>query len=272
MPQRNWIALNRVLAGPPDPATGARVQAAPSYIYGKVQADGQVDIINQNGILFQGSSQINVTTLVASSLDIGQAWMNLSQRNDYFQSGPAGQTSYSFQYLVAPDGNGLFAEQFRGALGVSVPFVFAGDAVEGAVRLAPGAQITTPEISSSDTTQGRVVLAAPNVSNAGNISTPDGQTLLIGARNFTLFSNDLDVLDQVTLSPRDSNSTPDQTPLDAEPGLRGVVTRFGANDIWGAQAPLIPGTTHTASGKTVIPTSECSRVGKAAAGSGGHAA
>ena len=57
---RNWIALNRVL----DPA------AAPSKILGSIKADGQVYIINRNGIIFGGSSQVNVGTLVVSSLTL----------------------------------------------------------------------------------------------------------------------------------------------------------------------------------------------------------
>ena len=46
----NWIALNRVL----DP-TGV-----PSQILGSIKADGQVYLINRNGIIFGGGSQVNV--------------------------------------------------------------------------------------------------------------------------------------------------------------------------------------------------------------------
>ena len=55
-----WIAFNKVS----DP-TGA-----PSQILGSIKADGQVYVINQNGIIFGGASQVNVRTLVASSLPI----------------------------------------------------------------------------------------------------------------------------------------------------------------------------------------------------------
>ena len=57
---KNWIALNRVM----DPG------AAPSQILGSIKAEGQVYVINRNGIIFGGASQVNVGTLVASSLGL----------------------------------------------------------------------------------------------------------------------------------------------------------------------------------------------------------
>jgi filamentous hemagglutinin family protein len=55
----NWVALNRI------DATGS-----PSQILGQIKADGTVLIINPNGIIFTGTSQINVHTLIASAMDI----------------------------------------------------------------------------------------------------------------------------------------------------------------------------------------------------------
>lgn len=55
-----WIAFNKVS----DPS------GSPSQIIGSIKAEGQVYIINQNGIIFGGASQVNVRTLVASSLPI----------------------------------------------------------------------------------------------------------------------------------------------------------------------------------------------------------
>ena len=55
-----WIAFNKVT----DPS------GIPSQILGSIQAQGQVYVINQNGIIFGGTSQVNVHTLVASSLPI----------------------------------------------------------------------------------------------------------------------------------------------------------------------------------------------------------
>src|SRR5208337_101258 len=38
--------------------------------YGTLRADGQVYLINQNGILFGPGSRVNVNTLIASSLNV----------------------------------------------------------------------------------------------------------------------------------------------------------------------------------------------------------
>ncbi len=56
--QGQWIAFNKVN----DPS------GVPSQILGSIEGLGQVYVINQNGIIFGGSSQINLHTLVASSL------------------------------------------------------------------------------------------------------------------------------------------------------------------------------------------------------------
>src|SRR5690606_30301856 len=56
----DWSVLNRVN----DP------QARPSEIHGSIQADGQVYLINRNGIVFGGTSQVNTRSLVASALAI----------------------------------------------------------------------------------------------------------------------------------------------------------------------------------------------------------
>lgn len=56
--QPTWAALNRIYDG------------NPSLIYGNLKADGQVYLINRNGIFFGPNSQVNVHGLVASALNI----------------------------------------------------------------------------------------------------------------------------------------------------------------------------------------------------------
>src|SRR5262249_48866981 len=58
-----WVALNRIL----DPS------GSPSQILGSIKAEGQVYLINQNGIIFGGSSQVNVGTLLASAANISDS-------------------------------------------------------------------------------------------------------------------------------------------------------------------------------------------------------
>jgi filamentous hemagglutinin len=45
----------------------------PSVIQGTLSANGKVYLVNSNGILFDGSAQVNVNTLIASSLNISQS-------------------------------------------------------------------------------------------------------------------------------------------------------------------------------------------------------
>ena len=60
-PNRSAIALNRVLGG------------EASSIYGQLSANGQVFLVNANGILFGRGAQVNVGGLVASTLDLSVA-------------------------------------------------------------------------------------------------------------------------------------------------------------------------------------------------------
>ena len=53
----NWAVLNRVN----DP------KARPSQIQGQIKADGTVMIVNRNGVVFDGSAQVNVRNLVAAA-------------------------------------------------------------------------------------------------------------------------------------------------------------------------------------------------------------
>ncbi len=126
-----WIAFNKVLG-----------TTAPSQIRGQIRADGQVYIINQNGIIFGAGSQVNARTLVASSLPIND---NLIQR-------------------------GLLNNNRNAA-----EFLFSGT-TGGAVVVEQGAILSAPLDAAGS--GGRVVLAGPTVVNQGTISTPSGQTIL----------------------------------------------------------------------------------------------
>ena len=68
--QKDWVAVNRVV----DPA------AAPSQILGAIKADGIVVVVNRNGVIFGQGSQVSANSLLASSLDIGNAFKASSGR------------------------------------------------------------------------------------------------------------------------------------------------------------------------------------------------
>ena len=153
--QRDWIALNRVI----DPSL------APSRILGTIKSDGTVLVINPNGIIFGAGAQINVGSLIASTLDVGP------QAARQGSNGTATPTDIAWRndnFLL----NGLLTY----AAGQTAPqqsfsAVVAAGENRGAISVAAGASITTRD-------GGLALLAAPNVSNAGSISAPTGQVIL----------------------------------------------------------------------------------------------
>ena len=67
-PGSGAIAVNRIFS------------STPSEIFGHLNANGQVWLINPNGILFGQSAQVNVGGLVASTLDFDDSTLNSSDR------------------------------------------------------------------------------------------------------------------------------------------------------------------------------------------------
>ena len=72
-PSSSSVALNRVLS------------ANPSYIYGNLNANGQVFLLNPSGVIFGPGSSVNVGGLVASSLSLSDA--NFLSGNSHFTNG-----------------------------------------------------------------------------------------------------------------------------------------------------------------------------------------
>ncbi len=134
-PSSNAIALNRIH------------QDSPSEIFGNLTANGQIYLINQNGIVFGRScSRVDTQSLVASSLDMDDALFG--------KSGITGAINDAAGAKPA----------------------FAGSADAGAVTVARGAELKSAE-------GGRILLLAPEVNNAGNITTPGGQVIAAAAKD-----------------------------------------------------------------------------------------
>ena len=139
-----WIAFNKVS----DP-TGK-----PSEIRGKINAQGQVYILNRNGIIFGAGSQVNARTLVGSSLPINDELVARGLINQ-----EANDPSFLFSALPADGFDPL------------TPNAKVGD-----VSVERGAILSAPV--SPEGYGGRVTLIGKNVTNAGTISTEAGQTIL----------------------------------------------------------------------------------------------
>lgn len=180
-----WVAINKVAPN-----------IAPSQILGSIKAQGQVYVLNQNGIIFGGSSQVNVGALVVSTLPIND---NLVARgllnNPDFQflfsqidlpSGSQGPTAAFTpqENSPAPTSGVISQADSAGNLSIVQP-----NSQDGDVVVLPGAQIT-----SADTPEhvgGKVALIGPNVVNAGTINTPDGQTILAAGLQVGLLAHNV---------------------------------------------------------------------------------
>jgi filamentous hemagglutinin len=158
----NWSSFNigaggKVVFNQPSSSSIAlnRIfDANPSSIFGALTANGQIYLINANGFLFGSGATVNVGGLLASSL-------NLSDAN--FAAG-----------ILTPGQAGNPVLQ---------PFVDAsGNVVSQPITVQSGAQLTAAD-------GGRLLLAAPNVTNGGTMSAPDGQIILAAGQSVYLQSS-----------------------------------------------------------------------------------
>ncbi|WP_375787154.1 filamentous hemagglutinin family protein [Bradyrhizobium sp. Pha-3] len=138
----SWTALNRVVGN-----------TAPSQILGRITAPGQVLVINQNGIIFGGASQINVGSLIASTANIADS---------QFRASGLYSTQSGTSYLPSFTGAG------------------------GKIVVESGALITTNAPSSVTSGGGFVLMMGTEVDNAGAITTPKGQTQFAAGDDFIL--------------------------------------------------------------------------------------
>ncbi|CAB3890257.1 hypothetical protein LMG26846_03963 [Achromobacter insuavis] len=155
----SWSVLNRVN----DP------RARPSQIQGQIEAPGTVMLINRNGIVFSGSSQVNTRNLVAAAVGMS---------DDQFRKG-----LYS-----AKAGDGV-NERYTPSFGNDLTGLGNGAQASNAsagVRVEAGARIQTAAPDSVTQGGGYVLLLGRDVHNAGQISTPNGQAVLAAGDTFII--------------------------------------------------------------------------------------
>ncbi|WP_460149308.1 filamentous haemagglutinin family protein [Pseudomonas sp. H1_A03] len=137
--QSSWAVLNRVN----DP------NARPSEIQGQINGAGTVMIVNRNGVVFSGTSQVNVRNLVAAAGNITDE--QFTQRGIYVDS-----------------------------TGSQPTFTDAA----GKVVVQRGALIQTHNPATSTDGGGYALLLGSEVENAGTIITAKGQTTLAAGDSF----------------------------------------------------------------------------------------
>ncbi|WP_307941845.1 filamentous hemagglutinin family protein [Pseudomonas mosselii] len=137
--QAQWAVLNRVN----DP------NARPSQIQGQIEAQGTVMLVNRNGVVFNGSSQVNVRNLVAAAAQVSDE--QFRERGLYVDNNASQAT---------------FTE------------------AAGKLQVERGAQLQTRAPASSTEGGGYVLLLGSEVSNEGQIITPQGQATLAAGDAF----------------------------------------------------------------------------------------
>ncbi len=186
--QAGWVVLNRVV-GQLDPNTGLRdpnLAPLPSQILGTIKAPGTVLVLNQNGIMFGGNSQINVGSLIASTLEIGRAFdpesqlpLKIKDRNLEFLTfgllGFAEQASTDEQ-------NSAFTFSSQRYIDPVTQQLVTDPLLEGGINVDAGAQITSSE-------GGYIFMAAPKIVNSGTLTSALGEVNLQAGRDIRLFGS-----------------------------------------------------------------------------------
>ncbi|ODV02419.1 MAG: hypothetical protein ABT23_05895 [Thiobacillus sp. SCN 63-57] len=141
--------------------------ANPSVIQGTLSANGKVYLVNSNGILFDGSAQVNVNTLIASSLNISQSTFD------------NGITSS----LVGKADPTLVATM---ALNTAGQVINYGTIKSVKVDGASGQVATNPTTGKPVEEGGAIMLFAPQVENHGVITANNGQVVLAAGKSVYL--------------------------------------------------------------------------------------
>jgi filamentous hemagglutinin len=139
-PGSSSVALNRI------------VLANPATIFGALNANGQIFLIDPNGIIFGSTSKVSVGSLVASTLDVPASQLQLVLTNG----------------ITAPLNNGQPA--------------FSGSSANGSIAVEQGASIQTPQ-------GGTILMFAPAVTNEGTLEAPGGQVMLAAGTSVYLASS-----------------------------------------------------------------------------------
>ncbi|MBI1275452.1 filamentous hemagglutinin N-terminal domain-containing protein, partial [bacterium] len=169
-----------------------RVNAAnPSLIQGNIQANGNIAIINPNGVIFSGTSRVDAAGLVASTANISNA--NFMAGNMKFdQAGKADAKVIN---------EGVITAKQAGLVGLVAPQVENSGVIEaklGKVALAAGETFTLDmagdkliEVAISDG-------VAARLKHTGSIAAEGGKVLLTAAAGRTVVDSLIQVSGDVT--------------------------------------------------------------------------
>jgi filamentous hemagglutinin family protein len=171
-PSSTAIAVNRIL------------DQKPSEVYGRIDANGRVVLVNPNGMLFGRNAQINVGSLLATSLDV-VSFDETTGRLNLAAAGAPGAITNDGSITAAAGGSVSLVGGVVANNGLIVADV-------GSVNLAAGRSATLDfygggllRFETDSALTGNAGGAAAGVSNTGEIYADGGQVLLTtsAARN-----------------------------------------------------------------------------------------
>ncbi len=148
MPSENHISINRIVGG------------NQSVIDGRIEANGRLYLLNENGFLFGPNSVFNVNSLLASTLNF-----NMSEES-----------------LFASINDGTF--NIASFINSQQP-AFLSDGLNRDIEIQSGALIETQD-------GGNVFIFAANIFNQGDIHTRSGQTILAASDDRVYLTPSLD--------------------------------------------------------------------------------
>src|SRR5450830_669606 len=185
-------AVNFNHTGGAGSATLVRISGPQTTIEGALNSpNGQIYLINQNGILFGNGARVDVNGLVASSLNIKNSDF-LNDLGQLFSYTDGGRAAYTWEGDATGFANSL-------------------------VQLAPDARIKAALGSS-------VMLFAPKVINQGSIVTTEGQVVMAaGSKVYISFTPDLNISNAVGTKGNKTNTNYSYAPDSPYRALAGVL-------------------------------------------------
>ncbi|MDH4450291.1 MAG: YDG domain-containing protein, partial [Rhodoferax sp.] len=173
-PSASSVALNRVIGG------------TRSEIYGNLSSNGQVFLINPNGVLFGKTAEVDVGGLFATTRDLSPSdFMNAAQSNWTFGAGGQGEIINQGHLRALPGGAVvLVADVVRNQAGASIT------AQSGVVHLASASDVEI-KLNANGSLTTRVSGSTVNtlLENGGLIAADGGQVYLTALGRDTLVGN-----------------------------------------------------------------------------------
>src|SRR5262249_35577610 len=142
---------------------------------GTIKGPGTILVLNKNGIIFGAGAQINVGSLIATTLDVGPSVLPDPTNTDGITYITATTELRNQNFLQnGLSGYKLVNPTIISSVEQSAQFTPLGGTNDGTVKVENGASISVDP-------SGLILLAAPHVINAGQLRAPQGQVILAAA-------------------------------------------------------------------------------------------